>query len=142
MEAMSNKKSNDVRDQMLDRIGELFSASPEEIDVELKKEGIDIKKSLAALRQKLDVLQRRQVIQHAGAKRRALLQEIALGAVKAVAATRAEIELLLDSLKSSNPRAAQVYACRLEKATEADLESLKGDLEVVGKMKNASKRDD
>ena len=146
---MSREKTTHDVDQTLSRVGELFSEieelgrlTPEQMATELKRQGIDTKKSLATLREKLAVLQRRQTIQAAGAKRKAMLQSLASGANKAVAATRAEIESLLDSLKASNPGAAQVYACRLEKATESDLTSLKHDIEVVREMKHVAERHD
>ena len=146
---MSREKTIHDVDQTLARVGGLFNETedvghltPGQIDSELKRHGIDATKSLAALRERLAVIERRQKIQTAGAKRKALLQSLAGNASKAIAATRAEIESLLESLKASNPDAAQVYACRLEKATEADLESLKHDIEVVRKMKHAAKRHD
>lgn len=146
---MSREKPNRDADQTLHRIGELFSGTddverltPEQVNSELKRQGIDTTKSLAALREKLAVLQRRETIQAAGAKRIALLKSLAGSANKAVAATRAEIASLLESLKASNPGAAQIYACRLEKATEADLESLKHDIETVRKIKHGNQRHD
>jgi exonuclease VII large subunit len=144
---MENK--NQHLDRKIAHLDELFSEadnvvhlSAEEIKAELKREGIDTTKSLAALQEKFTAIQRREKIKVAGEKRQALLQTLATGVSKVAAATRTEIDALLSDLKASNPGAAQVYACRLEKATEEDLESLKRDLELVRKMSHGSQRHD
>ena len=112
---------------------EVDSLTPEEVDAELKKYGVDVKSVRATIQAAVQKLKVRQTLDAARAEwevRKKALQTYDAGADD-ISATKAQCRELLGLLNPSSPQQAMAQFRKFESATDTDWISMREDLKAL-----------